>query len=185
MKCTANFWSLGKPSPFNIAILSTTGALVVVTVMGLSHNLWPIRYPSHPLSVPSIPTQTPYSSKSPLGRGSNNQNGNLRWIFPLGVAPPLMDIISRHFFTPLFLQLNPTYMKRILPLPFMVNVILNFIFWPFFKKTHLILIESFICRCIKVSCKNYIITFGGPERTPPYNIVIIWIVVEVPPMTVD
>ena len=48
---------------------------------------------------------------------SNNQNGNLRWFLPLGVAPPpppLMAQISRHFFTPFFLQLNPTYMKRIL-----------------------------------------------------------------------
>ena len=36
------------------------------------------------------------------GRGSINKNGNLRWIFPLGVGPPtpptppLMDKISRH-----------------------------------------------------------------------------------------
>ena len=43
-----------------------------------------------------------------LGKGSNNQNGNLRWIFPLGVGPPpppplaLMDIIFRQFVTPLF-----------------------------------------------------------------------------------
>ena len=43
-----------------------------------------------------------------LGRCSNNQNGNLRWIFPLGAGPPppLMDIVSRHFFTPLFFFCN-------------------------------------------------------------------------------
>ena len=35
----------------------------------------------------------------PLGKGSNNQNGNLRWHLPLGVRPPppLMAQISRHF----------------------------------------------------------------------------------------
>ena len=32
-----------------------------------------------------------------LGRGSNNQNGNLRWFLPLGVDPP--DIFSPHFFS--------------------------------------------------------------------------------------
>ena len=38
-----------------------------------------------------------------LSSGSNNQNGNLRWFLPLGVAPPpLMAQISRHFVTPLF-----------------------------------------------------------------------------------
>ena len=43
------------------------------------------------------------------GTGSNNQNGNLRWILPLGVGPtppPLMAQISRHFFTPLFFFCN-------------------------------------------------------------------------------
>ena len=40
-----------------------------------------------------------------LGKGSNNQNGNLRWHLPLGVRPPppLMakfpDIFSPHFFS--------------------------------------------------------------------------------------
>ena len=37
---------------------------------------------------------------SHLGRSSNNQNGNLRCFFPLGVGPPpppLMVIISRHW----------------------------------------------------------------------------------------
>ena len=37
-----------------------------------------------------------------LGRGADNQNGNLRWHLPLGPPPPLMAQISRHFFTPLF-----------------------------------------------------------------------------------
>ena len=37
-----------------------------------------------------------------LGRCADNQNGNLRWHLPLGVRPPLMAQISRHFFTPLF-----------------------------------------------------------------------------------
>ena len=43
-----------------------------------------------------------------LGKGSNNQNGNLRWHLPLGVQPPppLMAQISRHFFTPLFFFCN-------------------------------------------------------------------------------
>ena len=40
----------------------------------------------------------------PLGKGSNNQNGNLRWHLPLGVRPPppLMAQISRHFLLHLF-----------------------------------------------------------------------------------
>ena len=39
-----------------------------------------------------------------LGKGAENQNGNLRWHLPLGIRPPppLMAQISRHFFTPLF-----------------------------------------------------------------------------------
>ena len=43
-----------------------------------------------------------------LGKGSNNQNGNLRWHLPLGVRPPppLNGKISRHFFTPLFFFCN-------------------------------------------------------------------------------
>ena len=45
-----------------------------------------------------------------LGRGAENQNGNLRWHLPLGVRPPLppplMAQISRHFFTPLFFFCN-------------------------------------------------------------------------------
>ena len=53
-----------------------------------------------------------------LGKCANNQNGNLRWHLPLGVRPPplpLMAQISRHFLPHFFLlQLNPTYMKRIL-----------------------------------------------------------------------
>ena len=51
-----------------------------------------------------------------LGKVSN-QNGNLRWHLPLGLRPPppLMARISRHFLPHFFLlQLNPTYMKRIL-----------------------------------------------------------------------
>ena len=35
-----------------------------------------------------------------LGKGAENQNGNLRWHLPLGVrppSPPLMAQISRHF----------------------------------------------------------------------------------------
>ena len=44
------------------------------------------------------------STNYQLGRGAENQNGNLRWHLPLGVRPPppLMAQISRHFFTPLF-----------------------------------------------------------------------------------
>ena len=42
-----------------------------------------------------------------LERSSNNQNGNLRWIFPLGVRPPpLMDMIFRPFFYPTFFFCN-------------------------------------------------------------------------------
>ena len=38
-----------------------------------------------------------------LGKGSNNQNGNLRRFLPLGVdPPPLMAQISRHFLPPFF-----------------------------------------------------------------------------------
>ena len=54
---------------------------------------------------------------SQLGKGSNNQNGNLRWHLPLGVRPPppLMAKFPDIFYPPFFLlQLNPTYMKRIL-----------------------------------------------------------------------
>ena len=47
---------------------------------------------------------TYFNLKNGLGRGSNNQNGNLRWFLPLGVRPPppppptpLMAQISRHF----------------------------------------------------------------------------------------
>ena len=39
-----------------------------------------------------------------LGRGANNQNGNLRWFLPLGVAPPSPPPPNGHnfqaFFTP-------------------------------------------------------------------------------------
>ena len=52
-----------------------------------------------------------------LGKGSNNQNGNLRWHLPLGVRPPppLMAKFPDIFYPTFFLlQLNPTYMKRIL-----------------------------------------------------------------------
>ena len=47
----------------------------------------------------------PQKSGGALGRGSNNQNGNLRWHLPLGVRPPppLMakfpDIFLPHFFS--------------------------------------------------------------------------------------
>ena len=39
-----------------------------------------------------------------LGKGANNQNGNLRWHLPLGVRPPPLmakfpDIFSPHFFS--------------------------------------------------------------------------------------
>ena len=49
-----------------------------------------------------------------LGRGSNNQNGNLRWFMSLGVEPPLNCTNFQTLFYPSFflLQLNPTYMKR-------------------------------------------------------------------------
>ena len=30
----------------------------------------------------------PQKSGGALGRGSNNQNGNLRWFLPLGIEPP-------------------------------------------------------------------------------------------------
>ena len=52
-----------------------------------------------------------------LGKVSNNQNGNLRWHLPLGVwPPPPYGQNFQTFFYPTFflLQLNPTYMKRIL-----------------------------------------------------------------------
>ena len=62
----------------------------------------------------------------PLGKSSINQNENLEWNFPLSVGPrpPLMDIISIHFLPPPFflLQLNPTYIKRILHLASVKNV---------------------------------------------------------------
>ena len=49
---------------------------------------------------------------------SNKQNGNLRWFLPLGVDPPhpFNGTNFQTFFYPTFflLQLNPTYMKRIL-----------------------------------------------------------------------
>ena len=54
-----------------------------------------------------------------LGRGSNNQIGNLRWYLPLGVRPPPLNGTNfQTFFYPtsFLLQLNPTYMKRILHL---------------------------------------------------------------------
>ena len=53
-----------------------------------------------------------------LGRGADNQNGNLRWFLPLGVDPPLNGTNFQTFFYPTFflLQLNPTYKKRILHL---------------------------------------------------------------------
>ena len=44
-----------------------------------------------------------------LGKGAENQNGNLRWHLPIGVRPPpppLNGKISRHFFTPLFFFCN-------------------------------------------------------------------------------
>ena len=52
----------------------------------------------------------------PLGKGAENQNGNLRWHLPLGVRPPPLMAKFQDIFYPTFflLQLNPTYMKRIL-----------------------------------------------------------------------
>ena len=41
-----------------------------------------------------------------LGKSSNNQNGHLRWFFHQASDPPLMDIISRPFSTPLFFFCN-------------------------------------------------------------------------------
>ena len=60
--------------------------------------------------------QQPQEPLFSLGRCANNQNGNLRWHLPLGVQPPLNGKIFQTFFYPTFflLQLNPTYMKRIL-----------------------------------------------------------------------
>ena len=58
-------------------------------------------------------------SNGALGRCANNQNGNLRWHLPLGVDPPPLNGTNfQTFFYPTFflLQLNPTYMKRILHL---------------------------------------------------------------------
>ena len=40
-----------------------------------------------------------------LGEGSEKQNGNLKWNFPLN-PPPLMDIISIHFLPPFFLAIE-------------------------------------------------------------------------------
>ena len=65
----------------------------------------------------SIPHICSFWYTATLGRGSNNQNGNLRWFLPLGVdPPPLIGTNFQTFFYPTFflLQLNPTYMKRIL-----------------------------------------------------------------------
>ena len=51
---------------------------------------------------------------------------NLKWHLPLGVGPPLplMAKISRHFLPHFFflLQLNPTYIKRILLLVSVKNI---------------------------------------------------------------
>ena len=42
-----------------------------------------------------------------LGKGSNNQNGNLRWHLPLGVRPPPLNGTNfQTFFTPLFFFCN-------------------------------------------------------------------------------
>ena len=85
------------------------------------------RYPSHPtlthlcelvihtnnrwesqLAFPSL--WIPVSEKFTvvLGKGSNNQNGNLRWHLPLGVRPPppLNGTNFQTFFTPLFFFCN-------------------------------------------------------------------------------
>ena len=60
----------------------------------------------------------PYFFHVFLGTGSKNQNGNLRWHLPLGVRPPPPPLMAKFpdIFHPTFflLQLNPTYMKRIL-----------------------------------------------------------------------
>ena len=59
-----------------------------------------------------------------LGRYSEKQHGNLKWNFPLSVRPPLlMDIISIYFLPHFFLlQLNLSYMKRILHLVSVKNI---------------------------------------------------------------
>ena len=44
----------------------------------------------------------------------------------LSIAPPLMAPISIHIFTPFFLQLNLTYMKRILHLVSVKNITFKF-----------------------------------------------------------
>ena len=63
-----------------------------------------------------------------LGRRSNNQNGNLRWYLPLGVDPPPLNGTNfQTFFYPTFflLQLTPTYMKRILHLVSVKNIVVK------------------------------------------------------------
>ena len=59
-----------------------------------------------------------------LGKGSNNQNGHLRWFFHQASDPPLMDIISRPFSTPLFSFAIESYiyMKQILHLVSVKNI---------------------------------------------------------------
>ena len=64
-----------------------------------------------------------------LGTGAKHQNGNLRWYLPLGVRPPapLNGTNFQTSFYPTFflLQLNPTYMKRILHLVPIKNIVVK------------------------------------------------------------
>ena len=50
------------------------------------------------------------TNDSELGRGANNQNGNLRWYLPLGVVPPPLNGTNfQTFFTPHFSFAIGTY----------------------------------------------------------------------------
>ena len=72
------------------------------------------------LSLEGLKVQFPASLNLILRRCANNQNRNLRWYLPLGVDPPPPSPLygtnfQTFFYTTFFLlQLNPTYMKRIL-----------------------------------------------------------------------
>ena len=109
---------------FNIAEIGTINGTKAVSntakhLCMSAYSLWTIFKKVFILheNIPNFKESTFVTFLISLGRGSNNQNGNLRWFLPLGVrpTPPYWHKFPDIFYPTFFLlQLNPTYLQRIL-----------------------------------------------------------------------